>query len=254
MPFKPDLKLPNRPADATHTTTLRSRYQTQLKNLFAAFKNEITPALNRLQLHEGMMDEVSRLIDGELALTIHAPSRNVIKQNITIAYRTGKKRASDNPRIKRSRLTIPYQLNFLDQQVVEDLRVRNFGLVRGATADMKNDMLRIMTEGIQQQRSTQVIAKNMTKEITGFSRKRATLIAQTEIAHSYNNAISKSYQDAGIQKWQWMASFGERTCPICEANHGLVFNWGDPQPPEHPRCLCTIYPIIDKKFERELAP
>jgi SPP1 gp7 family putative phage head morphogenesis protein len=120
----------------------------------------------------------------------------------------------------------------------------------GATEDMKAGMLRVMSEGIQQNKGTLEIARNMSNEVTDIGKKRAILIARTEISKSYNSAISKTYQTAGIEKWQWLAAMGENTCDICADRHGEVFNWGDAQPPEHPRCLCTIYPVVDVEFKR----
>jgi SPP1 gp7 family putative phage head morphogenesis protein len=248
----PDLRLPNIPGDdATHTKTLRTMYRRDLRRLFRNFRDNIRlePLLEQY-VKLTLMDDMSMDIDEQLDLRIHAPSHKVIKTRITQSYKAGKRQASENPRIKRARLTIPYELNFADQELIHDLEVRNFELIRGATGDMKAGMLRVMSEGLQQNKGIRSIAKDMRSQVDYIMGKRADLIVHTEIGFSYNNAMSRSYQDAGIKKWQWLAAMGERTCPICESKHGTVFKWGDAQPPEHPRCLCIVYPVVDKPFEK----
>jgi len=129
-------------------------------------------------------------------------------------------------------------------RAIEDLNTRNLGLVTKMTEDMKANLLGIMTDGIKQGMGTNEIAKNISNQI-GIDSARAKTIARTEIAYSYNTAISETYQKAGISQWQWLATLGYYCCDICQENHGQVFDWGDPEPPEHPNCLCTIYPVVE---------
>ena len=247
------LKLPKRVRDPTHTTKLQQRYRKEIRQIFDEFKQRITPIIDRVlrqHLEMSAISDIDPEIDDQINMIIHAKSKTTIKKNITLSYRRGKQTSSDNPRIRRMGLTIPYEISIIDQEIIRDLELRNFNLVKGATGDMKANMLRVMDEGIRQHKGIRAIARDMRREINQIVDRRADLIAQTETAHSYNTAVSKSYQDAGIKQWQWMAALGERTCPVCEANHGQVFNWGDEQPPIHPRCLCTIYPVVNRPFER----
>lgn len=246
----PDLRLPNNVSDPTHTFTLRIGYQKSIKNLYTDFKKKIMPVLEKMNFRAGILRDITDKLDIAADNSIYADAPDVIHKNINLSYQAGKRKAGSNPRIARSKLTIPYAINYLDQMVIEDLKARNFSLVVGATEDMKANMLRVMSEGIQQNKGTLAIARNMSREIASISKKRAVLIARTEIAHSYNTAIAKSYEKAGISKWQWLAAMGERTCEECARRHGEVYEWGAEQPPLHPRCLCTIYPVVDREFRR----
>jgi SPP1 gp7 family putative phage head morphogenesis protein len=145
-------------------------------------------------------------------------------------------------------IIIPYQLNRLDQAVVEDLKIRNLSNVTKLTEDMKTELLRTLTEGIRMQQSTQSIMRAIHEQIPGITRARAKTIARTEISYSYNTAQAKTYQSIGLDRWQWLAALGYNCCDECTARHGNVYDWGDEQPPLHPNCLCTIYPIVDKEF------
>jgi SPP1 gp7 family putative phage head morphogenesis protein len=141
-------------------------------------------------------------------------------------------------------IRIDPKLSIFDQFAIEDLKTRNLGLVTKLTEDMKVDLLRIMTDGMNQGQNPTVIARDISKGIEDISRPRAEVIARTEIAYSYNTAKADSYKKAGIEQWQWLAALGYNCCEECTANHGEVFDWNDPLPPLHPNCLCTIYPII----------
>jgi SPP1 gp7 family putative phage head morphogenesis protein len=232
-----DTKLPTRRIiDATHTSSLRKSYYKELWGLFKNFRDSVIPIVKGIWGSTGILRAMDSAIDDITIITIYSELPTIVKTRITQAYIAGKKRAVSNPRLKRNNITISFALNRLDQLVIEDLRARNFNLVRGATETMKADMLRVISDGIRQQQSTQKIARNLRKTVNKIGKNRSKLIARTEIAYSYNNAISKTYQEAGIKKWQWLAAMGERTCPICEAKHGQIFRWGDEQPPVHPRC------------------
>lgn len=251
--MSPDLRLPRRVIDPTHTITLKRTYQKQLRALFKNFKKKITPIIGtalQKYITFSAIDDISDDMDMLIEYEIHGKSHRIIKQNLTLSYLAGKRSAANNPRVRRARLTIPIEMSFIDEEILHDLQVRNFNLVKGATSTMKASMLRVMDEGIRQHKGVRPIARDMRAQVDGIIGKRADVIVQTEISHSYNTAVSQSYEKAGIKKWQWLATMGERCCEICASKHGEIFNWGDARPPEHPRCYCTVYPIVEKPFKR----
>ena len=66
---------------------------------------------------------------------------------------------------------------------------------------------------------------------------RADMIAITETNRAYNAATIDTYQAAGIMTWTWEAYEG--ACDICLSQEGEHV-MGDPYPPAHPLCRCTV--------------
>ena len=75
---------------------------------------------------------------------------------------------------------------------------------------------------------------------------RADALVRTEIAHVQTQAAKQRYKDYGIGKVQIWADEDERRCPECGKLHMKIYNIGEDVPiPRHPRCRCTIIPVID---------
>jgi len=232
--------------DATHTTRLQNTYYKQLIALVNQFRTNLQPTMTRLfnrNKEPGFIRAVNDRLNAQANGTIIIGAPTIIKKNITQAYIKGKKTASGNMRIKNNSIMIPFELSPLDHRVIDDLRVRNMGFVTKMTEDMKTDLLRVVSEGVQQQQSTEDIIRAINQRIPEITRSRAETIARTEISFSYNNAISESYRDIGIEKWQWLAALGYHCCDECIARHGNVYDWTDERPPLHPNCLTenTMY-------------
>jgi len=76
--------------------------------------------------------------------------------------------------------------------------------------------------------------------------KRAIGIVRTEVTNLANAGAEEYYKENGIKQVKWVASYGERTCPECEALDGQIFNVGEGERPAlHPLCRCTISPIVE---------
>ena len=67
---------------------------------------------------------------------------------------------------------------------------------------------------------------------------RADMIATTEVARAQNEGQSQELQGMGFDQWEWMAYDG--ACDDCMDKDAVIFNWGDPVPPAHPNCRCSI--------------
>jgi len=257
-----ELRLPHaKIRDATHTATLRMGYRNKLIGLYERFDEQLKPSLQRMldrnivrifrefaDVKPGFTKDFSERLNSIADYTIYAGAPKIINEHITLGYRAGKQRAVSNPRIIKS-IRIDPKLSIYDNRVIEDLKARNFSLITKLTEDMKTDLLRVMTDGIKHGDGTTKIAKDISESITTISRSRAETIARTEIAYSYNTAISETYKKADITQWQWLATLGTTCCEECAALHGQVFDWTDEQPPLHPNCLCTIYPVVEMPGE-----
>lgn len=76
------------------------------------------------------------------------------------------------------------------------------------------------------------------------SRFRNLNIARTETTRVSNLGAQNNYSDAGIEQYSWVASVGQRTCPICEELNGNIYDMNNgPLPPAHSLCRCTTIPV-----------
>lgn len=72
----------------------------------------------------------------------------------------------------------------------------------------------------------------------------AKRIVSTEVSRAFSEASLAAYKESGFQKYIWIAEQDERTCSICNALDGEVFDVdgsiiGSDTPPIHPFCRCT---------------
>jgi SPP1 gp7 family putative phage head morphogenesis protein len=72
---------------------------------------------------------------------------------------------------------------------------------------------------------------------------RAQVIATTETNRAYNIAATDQYASAGLTQFTWLAYDG--CCPACEDEEAdNPHSIGDPTPPEHPNCRCTVLGVV----------
>ena len=78
--------------------------------------------------------------------------------------------------------------------------------------------------------------------------KRAINIVRTEVTRMANAGAVEYYKDNGIKQVTWIASFGDRTCPECEALNGQIYEINShPDIPLHSMCRCTLSPVVELK-------
>lgn len=75
---------------------------------------------------------------------------------------------------------------------------------------------------------------------------RADNIVRTELSHIQTQAARQRYIDAGIKEIEVWADKDERRCEICGKLHQKRFPANGAMPiPAHPRCRCTILPVVE---------
>lgn len=132
------------------------------------------------------------------------------------------------------------------------LGTRNFELLKGITADMSAKLNRVLASGIAAGRAPRDIAREIVKEVDGIGKKRASLIAQTEIIHSHAEGQLDAFEDLGVEELEITAEWGTagdtRVCPRCNALGGMRFTVKSARGliPLHPRCRCSWRPVTGK--------
>lgn len=76
-------------------------------------------------------------------------------------------------------------------------------------------------------------------------RYRALMTARNEVNRVRRETTRQIYQENGdiISGWEWCTSKARRTCIVCIAQDGEIYELKD-QFPQHPQCRCTMLPVI----------
>ena len=87
-------------------------------------------------------------------------------------------------------------------------------------------------------------------KITMAASSRPIAIARTETVRLANEGLVETFKQNNIQRVRWLAALSDRTCPICEALNGRVFNInelnvGASQPPAHVGCRCSLISVVE---------
>lgn len=125
---------------------------------------------------------------------------------------------------------------------------RAFSNLRGITADMDAKMSSTFAQGIAEGRGSQYIAKQLVDTVEGINKKRAQVLARTELAYAHSEGQLDSFEEQGVDEVGVMAEWGTAAdgyvCPLCEPKEGQVFAVKDAHGliPFHPNCRCAWLP------------
>lgn len=91
-------------------------------------------------------------------------------------------------------------------------------------------------------------------DIKGAMRFRSKREARTVITETAGEAHMEAYKKHGVEQYEFVATWDERTCPVCGRLDGQVFDRDDATvgvnyPPMHPNCRCTTVAMIDPELE-----
>jgi SPP1 gp7 family putative phage head morphogenesis protein len=142
-------------------------------------------------------------------------------------------------------------------RVLEDLK--------GITSSMKQIIVRVLSDGFIAGESYATIADKLVAAINGTgagelgmydklgrfipARRRAEILARTEIVRAHHLAMVQEYRRWGVQGVTVLAEFqtagDERVCIVCASMEGNVYTLDEAEGliPVHPQCRCIILPI-----------
>ena len=143
--------------------------------------------------------------------------------------------ATVNSKVVENALTYPWSgANFSDR-----LWKHKFELL--------NQLRETLTTGLIRGESVQDMSKRLAERMNA-SRSNALRLIRTESSHIHNTAELDAYKACGFEEYEYLASFGERTCDVCGGLDGQRFKLSDKQPgvnfpPLHPNCRCTTIAV-----------
>ena len=81
------------------------------------------------------------------------------------------------------------------------------------------------------------------------SETRANMLARTETVRATNQGLLDQYESDGIERVQWVASPGERTCAFCDSQNGKILSLKEANDniPAHVSCRCIYLGIESNK-------
>lgn len=143
--------------------------------------------------------------------------------------------------------------------------------IKSMNRTTKNDLRRILSEGIAEGVSTPQLAKLIEDMFGDANRVRALRIARTEVIKAGNRGALEAYRQSNVVIGkEWFTALDERVCEWCGPLHGKIkalntnfFHQGETylgkeggtlnldysdigEPPLHPSCRCTLIPITGK--------
>lgn len=95
------------------------------------------------------------------------------------------------------------------------------------------------------------------KNVEPINDVRANRNARTLTNAVANDAHTQSYKKHGVKRYEFVATFDERTCPVCGSLDGKTFpldskSVGTNYPPLHPNCRCTTVAALSKELKQKL--
>lgn len=132
---------------------------------------------------------------------------------------------------------------------------RNRGLVAESA-------FQVLETGILTGQSTTKMSKELMKKTYTNSMFNASRLIRTEVNYFSNQGTYRAYEEAGLDKYEYLATLDFRTSDICRKLDGKIFSLdtaevGKNYPPMHPFCRSTTIPIIGidgmKRMERRAA-
>ena len=128
------------------------------------------------------------------------------------------------------------------------LYTRSYEELKGITSSMSQQIGRILADGIATGRSPRTLATDLAKGITGITKKRALVMARTEIIAAHAEGQLDAFEEMGIQDIavmaEWSTAGDDRVCEECATLDAVVMTVEEARGllPRHPNCRCAWIP------------
>ncbi len=245
------------PPDGTHTraeTTTETAAETKLADeIAAAFELTSEQVVEQVASAESRGNVVldAQALADQVHLTAIAEAEKELLASIETQAQTGAQAAFTELSIGDADLT-----SLVNTRAVDWAKRRAADLIKtdgtgGELIDATRNLIRSTIEQASQEGWSARELANALQDSYAFSRDRATTIARTELMMAYSNGAMQGYIASGVVKGKkWILD--PDPCPVCIANAAQgeipllqAFQGGVMTSPQHPRCRCTVAPIIE---------
>ena len=91
---------------------------------------------------------------------------------------------------------------------------------------MDADMSRILAQGISNGTGPRALARELARDVSSLEKKRALVIARTEIVHAHNEGQLDAFEAMNIENVgvmaEWNTAHDGRVCVVCQPLEGIV--------------------------------
>jgi SPP1 gp7 family putative phage head morphogenesis protein len=136
------------------------------------------------------------------------------------------------------------------QSKLKMLWTRAFSQLQGVTAQMDQEMSRILTSGLAAGTGPRQIARELNKSVSGLEKKRALTIARTEIINAHAEGQLDAFdvmnvEEVGVMA-EWSTAGDDRVCPLCAPLEGVVMTVKEARGliPRHPNCVAGDMRVV----------
>lgn len=151
------------------------------------------------------------------------------------------------------------------------LYIRTYEDLKGITSQMSTQISRVLSQGMIDGDNPRLIARKLNYVISGMgeslgttdtlgrfipAKRRAEMLARTEIIRAHHKAMVQEYRNWGISGVRVLAEFrtagDRRVCDRCQSMEGNIYTLDQAENliPVHPLCRCIILPF-ENSFIRE---
>jgi len=174
------------------------------------------------------------------------------RRGVVNAYtQTHKEALADNPDFYQGSKEQFLKDSFSQPETISKLKfiaTRTFNDLKGFTDQMSQITARVLATGLASGLSPYDIARQMNKSITSLGKKRALVIARTEVIAAHAEGQLDSYERLGVEELkvmaEWSTAGDDRVCPLCVDLDGVVMTVQEARGliPRHPNCRCSWLP------------
>jgi SPP1 gp7 family putative phage head morphogenesis protein len=171
--------------------------------------------------------------------TFERSFENDDQKSIEEMYSKGAKAASEIVGVR-------FGLTDTDNEAIRILKDKNKLLIGGVSARIKAKIAKILRNGIFSGASIREI-KNQLGEIPALEEHNLETIARTETAAIMSQAQLNTYEKAGLEKVEFLATGDSRKCEKCWKLNGKKFTLDKAKGlvPQHPNCRCDLAPYME---------
>lgn len=209
--------------------------------------------------HDAFMEWLRETTDSEILEVLEYDSRGRIISNgewqnkyIRRAYQQGIESSTSNLAKVGIADNMPLQAVFnlpVHANTLAALFTRNFALLRGITAQMDQEISRVLLEGFANGLNAHTIAKNINDRVNKIGIVRARRIARTEVIYAHAEATLNRYEQFGVDRVSGLVEFSTANhgvCQKCQSLEGKIYTVKKARGviPVHPNCRCTWLPVV----------
>ena len=142
---------------------------------------------------------------------------------------------------------IDVDLDLFNEQIARAITKRA-SLIKGMNETTQKALRGRLLEGIKEGESVAKLSKRVEGYYSEAEKYRSVMAARTETAVASNEGSAFAYQEAGVEKMQWVIN-PATACDICGPLDGTEAKVEDGFPEGepggiHPNCLCTVIPVM----------